>query len=150
MLFFDQMTTNKKYISKYSNDKEVSAAQYITELICENKAKKDKLDLHYRFWLNKKWAAYYRNQIASAHKLISKYDDLAIVRALKNPRAANIYSLRAPHLIDIIEQEQSQLATENQEITIDLKRPSDIKFGSKTKSHGIFSKLKDIDNETNG
>ena len=38
-----------KYISKYSNGKEVSAAQYITELICENKAKQDKKDLHYKF-----------------------------------------------------------------------------------------------------
>jgi len=31
-----------KYISKYSNNKFVSAAQYITEIICEHKAKKDK------------------------------------------------------------------------------------------------------------
>ncbi len=141
---------NKQYISKYSNNKEVSAAQYITELICENKAKKDKLDLHYRFWLNKKWAAYFRNQIASAHKLLNKYDDLAIIRALKSAKAANIYSLRAPHLISIIDQEQTQLEQENQNITIELKRPENIKFGSKNKSSNIFSKLKDIDNETNG
>ncbi len=138
----------KKYISKYSNNKEVSAAQYITELICENKAKKDKLDLHYRFWLNKEWATYYRNQIASANKLISKYDDAAIVRALKNDRASKIYSLRAPHLIPIIEEEQSKLQNENKTLTIDLNRPDQVKFGSKNaKQKNIFSKLKDIDND---
>lgn len=142
----------KTYISKYSNNKEVSAAQYITELICENKAKKDKLDLHYRFWVNKKWAAYYRNQIATAHKLISKYDDVAIIRALKHDQASKIYSLRAPHLIPIIEEEQKKLDAENQTITLNLNRPLEVKFGSKnrSKSNNIFSKLKDIDNEIDG
>jgi len=138
----------KKYISKYSNNKEVSAAQYITELICENKAKKDKLDLHYRFWLNKEWASYYRNQIASANKLIQKYDDVSIVRALKNAKASKIYSLRAPHLIAIIEEENAKLGNENKILTLDLNRPQDVRFGSKgNKQKNIFSRLKDIDNE---
>ena len=30
----------QKYISKYSNNKEVTAAQYITEIICEHYAQK--------------------------------------------------------------------------------------------------------------
>jgi hypothetical protein len=139
---------DKKYISKYSNGKEVSAAQYITEIICENKAKKDNLDLHYRFWVNKEWATFYRNQIASAHKLIKKYNDKAIVRALKNPKASKIFSLRAPYLIPIIEQEQKKLDAENKEITLDLNRPKEVKFGTnKQKPKNIFSKLKDIDDE---
>lgn len=140
----------KKYISKYSNNKSVSPAQYITEVICENKAKKDKLDLHYRFWLNKEWALFYRNQIASANKLLQKYSDVAIVRALKHDNAAKIYSLRAPHLIPIIEQEQKKLDSENTNITMNLNRPQNIKFQSdniKTDKRNIFSKLKDIDNE---
>lgn len=139
----------KKYISKYSNNKEVSAAQYITELICENKAKKDKLDLHYRFWLNKEWASYYRNQIASAYKLVKKYDDVAIVRALKNPKAAKIYSLRAPHLTPIIEEEQQKIDAENKNLTLDLTRVENVKFGTTNnkRNKNIFSKLKDIDNE---
>jgi hypothetical protein len=41
------MEKENKYLSKYSNGKTVSAAQYITEIICENKAKRDKLDLHW-------------------------------------------------------------------------------------------------------
>ena len=41
------------YPSRYSNGKTVSAAQYITELICEHKANIEKLDLHYKFWTNK-------------------------------------------------------------------------------------------------
>ena len=53
-----------KFISRYSNNKEVSAAQYIVELICEKKAKLEKKDLHYRFWLTKEWEKYYKNQIS--------------------------------------------------------------------------------------
>jgi hypothetical protein len=137
-----------KYISKYSNGKEVSEAQYITEIICENKAKKDKTDIHYRFWLSKEWSSYYRNQIGSAHKLLAKYNAIVIIRALKNPKAAKIYSLRAPHLIPIIELEQTKLEQENTKQTIDLIRPEVVKFSSqKTGKQNILSKLKDIDNE---
>jgi len=141
--------SSKKYPSKYSNNKMVSGAQYITEIICENKAKINGVDLHYRFWLNKEWTVFYRNQIATANKLVKKYSDVAIVRALKDHRASKIYSLRAPHLIPIIEQEQKKLDAENKEITLDLNRPKDIKFGSQDKKSktNIFSKLKDIDDE---
>lgn len=138
---------NKQYISKYSNNKKVSAAQYIVELICEHKAKKDKLDLHYRFWLNKDWSSYYKNQISSAYKLVKLYDDTAIIRALKNDKAAKIYSLRAPHLIPIIEEEQKKLEAENKNLTVELNRVKNVKFGSQPKKkNNIFSKLKDIDN----
>lgn len=139
----------KKYISKYSNNKPVTAAQYITELICENKAKRDKTDLHYRFWLNNKWSLYYRNQIASANKLLEKYSDSAIVKALKDDQASKIYSLRAPHLIPIIEQQQKILDSQNTQITKDLTRIKDVKFetNKKTSSKSIINKLKDLDNE---
>lgn len=138
----------KRYPSKYSNGKEVTAAQYITEIICEKKAKLNKKDLHYKFWTNKEWSAFYRNQIASAHKLLEKYSDVAIVRGLNNQQASKIYSLRAPHLIPIIESEQKKLDSENTSITLDLHRPKDIRFGPKSKTNkNIFSKLRDIDNE---
>jgi hypothetical protein len=97
-----------KFISKYSNDKEVSAAQFVTELICENKAKSLKKDLHYRFWCDKEWEKFFKNQIASAHRLIKKYDPIDIVRALKTPKGQRIYSLRAKHLIPIILEQQSK------------------------------------------
>jgi hypothetical protein len=140
--------SSKKYPSKYSNGKDVSAAQYITELICEKKAKINKKDLHYKFWLNKEWAVFYRNQIGSANKLLKKYSDTAIIRGLNNSGADKIYSLRAPHLLPIIEQEEQKLAAQNTKITKNLERPDNIVFGhKKTNNKNIFSKLKDIDDE---
>lgn len=143
------MTTDNKYLSKYSNGKTVSAAQYITELICENKAKKDKLDLHYRFWTSKVWASYYRNQIASSHKLLSTYPAKAIINALRSSDAAKIYSLRAPHLPAIIEREQEKLANQNNVISTPICRYTDNKdFRKNNTRNSIISKLKDIDNES--
>jgi hypothetical protein len=138
---------NHKYISKYSNGKEVSAAQYITEIICEHKAKLDKLDLHYRFWINKKWSTFYRNQIASANQLLEKYSAKAIIAALNQPKASKIYSLRAPFLKDIIDQQEKILESQNQELTMKFDRSSDKKFKTNKSEQNIISKLKDLDNE---
>lgn len=137
-----------KYISKYSNGKYVSAAQYITEMICENKARIDKKDLHYRFWLNKEWSAFFRNQIATANKLVKIYGDKAIIKALKNDKAAKIYSLRSPVLQDIIKREAYLLSQQKApkpktyDRNIDISKRRDNRINK-----NILSKLEDIDNE---
>mgnify|MGYP003136588311 CR=1 FL=1 len=134
-----------KYISKYSNDKLVSAAQYITELICERKAVKDKKDLHYRFWLSPEWEKYFKNQIGSANKLLKTYADKAIVNALLTPKGKTIYSLRAPHLIAIIEQEEKKLQAQNKQFTKEVERKNKISYTKNNTKKGIISKLKDIE-----
>lgn len=149
-LFSDQMTEQNSYPSKYSNGKTVSAAQFITEIICENKAIREKRDLHYKFWTNNEWSKFYRNQIASAHKLLKTYDPNAIIRALKNTKARNIYSLRAPHLIPIIEHEQSLIdsqpnTSKNYDDTRQLKNT---KFRQTQQRQNIISKLRELDNGT--
>lgn len=141
--------SDKSYPSKYSNGKQITAAQYITEIICERKAKNTKKDLHYRFWTNKLWEKFYKDQIVSAHKLLKKYEDTAIIRALNSDKAQKIYSLRAPFLIPIIEQEQQKLQNENKELSLKLHRPANVNFNrSIHKQSNIISKLKDLDNES--
>jgi len=144
------MTNENSYPSKYSNGKNVSAAQFITEIICENKAITERKDLHYKFWTNKEWSKFYRNQIGTAHKLLKKYSPSAIIKALKNTKARNIYSLRAPHLIPIIEQEQSLLDSKDatQKDYSDSRQVQNIKFRQNTQSKNIISKLREIDNGT--
>lgn len=138
----------KQYPSKYSNGKSVSAAQYITEIICEKKAKLNKQDLYYRFWTNKEWEKFYRDQIASANKLLKKFSDTSIIRALNSSKTQKIYSLRAPFLIPIIEAEEKIFQSENKELSIDLNRPDKVVFGESKKQRNIISKLKDLDNES--
>ena len=134
-----------KYISKYSNGKTVTASQYITEIICENKAKKEGKDLHFRFWTNKEWSAYYRNQIATANKLVAKYPEKAIINALKNKKAEKIYSLRAPHLIAIIEQEAKILDAVNTELSKQYDRTEIKKFKNNPIQNNILSRLKELE-----
>ncbi len=136
------------YISKYSNGKKVSDAQYITEIICEHKAKRDKKDLHYRFWLNKEWEKFFKSQIASAHKLLKQYGAKAIVAALNNPRTRNTYSLRSKYLKPIIENEQKILDSKNNSLSKEIERINDPSSFRKTQvKKNILSNLEDIDNE---
>jgi hypothetical protein len=135
-----------KYPSKYSNGKEVSAAQYITEIICENKARIDKKDLHYRFWTNPTWSKFYRDQIATANKLIKKYPEIAIIKALKTKEAERIFSLRAPHLIAIIDNQTEILENQNQNVSVEFDRSEDKKFlNNSSNKKSILSKLKELE-----
>jgi hypothetical protein len=143
-LFLDQRTMDK-YTSKYSNGKSVSAVQYITELICENKARKDKTDLHYRFWTTKSWSAFYRNQIASANKLIEKYDAKAIIAALRHKDAERIYSLRAPHLPAIIEKMQNEINAQNTILTQKFDRKDKLTLRPNQKTNSIISRLEELE-----
>ena len=137
---------SNNYPSRYSNGKLVSAAQYITELICEKKAKQDKLDLNYRFWLKSEWSKYYKNQIASAHKLLKKYNAKAIIRALQDKKTDKIYSLRAPHLIPIIESECIVMSQENKELTKTYDRSENKKFSTDQKNKkSIISRLEELE-----
>lgn len=134
------------YPSRYSNGKSVSAAQYITELICEHKAKIEKLDLHYRFWTNKEWSKYYRDQIATSNKLLKKYSAKSIIKALNDKAAEKIYSLRAPHLIAIIEKHEFLIQSESTKLTQEVDRKANQTFRKKdTTKKNILSKLKEID-----
>ena len=104
--------------------------------------------MHYRFWLNKEWAGYYRNQIASSRKLLTKYEPKAIILALTSKAASRIYSLRAPHLPAIIEKEQAKLNSQNTEISKPIDRTIDSSlFRQTVNKQSIISRLKDIDNE---
>ena len=141
--------SSMKYPSKYSNGKQVSAAQYITEIICEHYAKKNKLDLYYRFWTSKNWSQFYRNQIASANKLIKQHSEDSVIRALNSEEARNIYSLRAPHLSDIIEKHKRIISTENKTLKTNINRNTVGSGGRQSyKKKNILDKLEDIDNES--
>jgi hypothetical protein len=141
-----KIQTNK-YLSKYSNGKTVSASQYITEIICEHLAIKNKKDLHYRFWLNKEWEKFYKSQIFSANKLLNKHSDKAIIAALKTPEGQKIYSLRAPHLLDIIVRQETIIQAQTHEQTVPIERNTESKGSTNSKKTNIFDRLKDIDNE---
>lgn len=137
-----------KYPSKYSNGKDVSAAQYIAEMICERLAKKNKKDLHYRFWLSKEWEKEYKGQIAAANKLLKTYTFTEIVHALNSVYGLKIYSLRAPHLIDIIEKTKSSVPKTFVHQNKNIERNFLDRGRENNTKHSIIDKLKELDNES--
>ena len=98
-----------KYPSRYSinpdgTPKDVTAAQYIAELICEKRATSTKRELPIRFWVLEEWAKYYKYQIMLANKLLKQYRDTSIVKALLDSRSYKTFSLNSPFLIHIIKE----------------------------------------------
>lgn len=89
-----QRTEKSKYPSRYSPQGFVTAAQYVVELCCEKKARKEKKDLPTQFWQLPEWQKFYKSQVNSANKLVKQYGELAVIAALKNPKSSWMYSLR--------------------------------------------------------
>lgn len=137
-----------KYQSRYSPDKLVTEAQYITELICEKKAKLDGGELPIKFWTQKKWGSFYRQQIHMANGLLRIYSGKAIIRALNSPLAAKVYSLRAPHLDPIFRAEQDKvdaLLKKQADADVNIERPDvTAKPREQLKKPTTLSKLKDL------
>jgi len=134
-----------KFPSKYSNGKEVTPAQYLAELICERLAKKKKKDLHYRFWLSPDWEKEYKGQIAAANKLLSRFDIKYIIAALSTYHGKKIYSLRAPHLSDMISKETTKPQPSNETQDVPKIQRDITTYGRKNTTHSILDKLKDIE-----
>ena len=132
-----------KYNSIFSPGKKVKAAQYLTELICERKAKLDTngQDLPNHFWKLPVWRKYFQFQIVVANKLLKKFREDALIRALKDNRSYKTYSLNSPFFKKIAQEYQDK-GPPPPEKKIELKAPTTKKLDSNSK--GVFSNKKTI------
>lgn len=89
----------RKVDSKFSPNKKIREDQYIAELICENSAKKSKIQLPTKFWKLPEWASFFIIQLKQARKFIDKHGFDKTVSFIK---AKNIYSLNAKWIDDAI------------------------------------------------
>ncbi len=112
----ENQTEKSRYPSKYSNGTFITAAQYITEMVCEKKASIQRMQIGQHFWNQPAWAKFYRMQILAANGLLKIYSEQAVIAALKSKPASRIFSLRAPHLDAIIEAEQKKLDLQNERV----------------------------------
>ena len=70
------------YPSRYSPNKEITAAQYILDLVCERKAKSQNKELPIHFWNLPEWQKFFKMQLRRVHALLKKYDASAIIAAI--------------------------------------------------------------------
>jgi hypothetical protein len=86
------MTTTRTFPSRYSPEKEVTVAQYIVELVCENYAKKfGKGELPIHFWRQNEWKKRFRMQSIRVSQLLKKYHQDAVIEIVKSKRIWNLF-----------------------------------------------------------
>tara|TARA_R110000744_G_scaffold73552_1_gene147244 strand:+ start:4994 stop:5428 length:435 start_codon:yes stop_codon:yes gene_type:complete len=138
-------TEKSRYPSRYSPEGWVSASQYITELICEKKARLDKKELPMKFWEIAEWCKYYKYQIILANKLIKLHGEEVVVAALKDNRCWSTYSLRAPRLKLIIEEKEKEKVERPQNTEYNITDSKEVKYKTNNNQKSIISKLRDLD-----
>jgi len=147
----EAQTKLSRYTSRYSPKKFVTAAQYILELICEHKAHAEERDLPIQFWNLPEWEKYYKTQLRKCHALLKKYDEKAIIGALKDKAGCKIYSLHAKWLEPIIQAHQKDVENKEKIEKTSIQTPVNrqtINSGLRTrpKTKNVVSILKDLDN----
>ena len=105
-----------KFLSRYSNGKEVTIRQYTIEIICENKARFKKIDLPTRFWTLKEWADYYKSQLRRYDSLSKSHSANKILAFIKRN---NLYSLHAKWIDEALDVFQFEEPSSNIEEEID-------------------------------
>jgi len=102
-------TEKSPYKSGYSPSY-ITPAQYITELVCENIAFRDRKELFVKFWNSPEWSKVFRDQLDAANGLVKTYSPKAIIAALKSRDGKNILSLRWEARLDpLIRREQAKI-----------------------------------------
>lgn len=141
-------TEKNKYPSRYSPKSWVHAAQYVTELICEKKAKTENKELPIKFWELDDWCKFYKYQIMLANRLIKEFGEHSIIAALHDSRMYKTYSLRSPFLEKIVKEyaDKAEAAKKiMQSKTIDYDFSDKKKFDSNNNKKSIVSKLKGLE-----
>jgi RNA processing factor Prp31 len=143
------MAHERTPLSRYkspSTGEYCTGAQYISEMMCQRMAENNNEgSLAYKFWNTKKWQKTYQLQIIVANRLTDKYDERAIITALRSKEGKKIYSLRFPNIEELIERHESlinkgegkTISTEPNSAEAKPRKP----FGEKSK----IQKLRDLD-----
>lgn len=81
-----------RFKSRYTDlNKQITAAQYLAELMCERKAGYDKSSLFMHFWHDSAHVEHFQNQVRAANRLLRSYPIDIILRCLR--QTPKIYSL---------------------------------------------------------
>jgi len=135
---YDEQSGQFKYKSQFTGEY-ILAHQYITEIVVDRKARRDKIELPYKYWLSiEKWKKEFKTQVQQAGKLLKKYDPKAIINALNNNKWC--YSLMSPVLLKSIAIEQNKLNLEvvsEKEITT----TDENQFSKTTRKTGLLGKI---------
>lgn len=104
------VSAKRPYQSKHGGGN-ITAAQYIIEIICTKKAIVEKKSLPRKFWLHASWQAFFKRWLKITHQMLKKYEPLAIINALQDSKSGLRYSLSSPSFEKLIQEHQKRLNT---------------------------------------
>lgn len=84
----------------------ISQAHYIAEIVCKNVAFKNQKILGVKFWETAEWKPIFQRQLILARSLLKIHPFPLILRVLNLKSGHLIYSLAAPQLDKLLEQEE--------------------------------------------
>ncbi len=100
-----------RYQSRFGADKEISASQFIAEMVCEKMAIKEGHPLPKKFWNNNdKWHKLFINQVFAASSLLRIYPAHIVISCLRKQKF--IYSLRQKNFMEKL-MDENKLYLEN-------------------------------------
>ena len=141
-------TNHMKKYKHITTGQECDAAQYIAEMVLLREAEKaNEGTPAFKLWNTAKWKNKFRSQVTKAYQLLKKYDEIAIINALKSPKGNWMYSLRLKALENIIKYEQVKVDKEKERKIVPKKyvikeaAPPRKPFGRKS----TIQKLRDLD-----
>lgn len=124
--------SKKIYDSKFS-DKKVTAAQYIAQLMCERKSKKDGVKLTGAFWNDKEWKKFFLYQVSLANNLLKIYPEGAIIQVLARPDLSWAWSLNTKQVLKAFEKiARTQEKVDKKEEVVEVKTTQRIEKKEKT------------------
>lgn len=141
-----QRTDKSKYKHNSTGDY-CTCAAYLAEMMCLRLAEhKNEGNLTHKFWNKKPWDWTFKQQLFTANSLISKYGEVAVVKAVTSPSLAKVFSLKNKRVIPEINR-QLKLIKDQSDKKQDLEvkeKPSVRKstYGKKSK----LNKLRGLDN----
>ena len=139
-----ERSDRSKYTSP-STGEFCTCAQYVAELMCTRMAqRKNQGTQAYKFWNTDKWKKIYQFQVILANRLISKYSELALVKAVQSRELSRAYSLRHPKVNEVVRKHDIQVKLDASKIKKDL----DVNESAETrkKGYGKRSKLNQLRN----
>lgn len=141
-----KQTKKSGYPSLYSPGGFVSGPQYIIELLCEAKARREKKDLPVKFWNLPEWSTYYKAQLRCVYALLKKYDEQALINTLRNNK--HIFSLRPDFVKPLIDDEQLKVLAKKNKPKIQIQEPINTNVETTVRpkhKKNILDKLEELD-----
>jgi len=140
--------TDKSRYKHESTGDHCTCAAYVAEIMCKKNAEnKNEGSLPYKFWSKKPWDWTFKRQLFVANKLIKKFSEAGIVKAITSNEFRKIFSLNHPQAERIIRKyhliAEEQSKAEKQEVVY-TENPTVRKktYGKKN----ILQKLRNIEN----